>query len=373
MRQEEYLEFIAESNYPKFYEQGYATAGHNGPHGHNDTPVRNTAHYLIIYAYLYKKTKDIKYLDICKKFADYLCTEQKNSKSGAIKCMDSEDFDHLNGLIGQGWVIESLLYYYEVSHDNRCLETAKEIFFSQKYDYDLHMWRRIELDGHDIGIDITFNHQVWFAACSYKLAEYYSDTIIDDIIKDFLRLGAERDFCIYSSGLLQHTVNINDSSMRKNKLKKMIKLFLTPVKFLNPRKLDIKYIEYAYHIFDIYGFCILQERYGDMPFFFSEKYLKAVTYAKNIKRYDINNGVDSSIEKGTPFNVFSYSYNSPTFEYPYVAITNGFTDVIVFDSIYATQEKLMLDIQTGMFSRNNPDIETWNARTYEIIRYLEKQ
>ena len=72
IKQEEYMRYIAERNYDRFFSQGYATPGHNGPHGHQDTPVRNTAHYLIIYSYLFKNTSSKKYCDICKKFADYL-------------------------------------------------------------------------------------------------------------------------------------------------------------------------------------------------------------------------------------------------------------------------------------------------------------
>jgi len=372
MKQEEYIEYIAEKNYLKFYELGHAVAGNNGPHGHKDTPVRNTAHYLIIYGYLYKKYEDKKYLDICKKFANYLCDIQNKSKSGAIECMVSDTFDHLNGLIGQGWAIEALLYYYEITKDKRCLGVAKSIFFSQKYDRELHLWHRVELDGRDIGIDTTFNHHVWFAACSFKLAKYCNNSSIDEMISDFLTNGCDRDFHIYDDGLLHHTVNLNISSMKKERIKRTIKYCLSPVKSLNPRKLDPKYIERAYHIFDIYGFCILNERYGHLPIFASMKYKQAMKFAMDINSYNANNGVFSYIKKGSPFNVFSYSYNSPAFEYPYISFVNGINDEAIFDKLYLIQKQLMADDSTGLFSKNNPDIETWNARTYEIIRYLEK-
>ena len=87
MKQKEYLIKVAEKNYKPFLEQGYATAGHNGPHGHLDTPVRNTAHYLIIYSYLFKETGDEKYQRICERFVDYLCQMQSKSQSGAIQCI----------------------------------------------------------------------------------------------------------------------------------------------------------------------------------------------------------------------------------------------------------------------------------------------
>ena len=116
-KQEQYLKYIADKYYESFDRQGHASAGHNGPHGHPDTPVRNTAHFVIIYMYLYKKYRDTKYLNISQKFVAYLCSKQKESKSGAIQCMYGGSFDNINGLIGQAWVIESLLYYYEIIQD----------------------------------------------------------------------------------------------------------------------------------------------------------------------------------------------------------------------------------------------------------------
>lgn len=369
---DEYLEKIANLNYARFFEQGYATAGHNGPHGHIDTPVRNTSHYLIIYSYLYKKNGDARYLTICKKFVDYLCSIQAESISGAVKCMETDRFDHLNGLIGQGWVIEALLYYYEVSKDAQCIEVSKKIFFSQKYDWKQHLWHRIELDGTDIDIDPTYNHQFWFAACAYKLNDYLDNNSIDEIIRDFLTKGAERDFRIYEDGLLYHSVNVNCPALQKKKKKDFIKKMMTPFKFINYKKFELKYMEYAYHIFDMYGFSILRKKYSDLPLFKSDKFLKAVEYASNIDEYNKRNRVWPAIKYGKKFNIFGYSYNAPIFEWAYVAQENGFFDAGKKAILEEIQTKLMWDEETQMFSRNQPDIETWNARAYEIIRFLEK-
>lgn len=371
IQQEKYMRMVADLNYEKFYEQGFATAGHNGPHGHVDTPVRNTSHYLIIYTYLYKKLRDEKYLKICRRFADYLCECQSMSKSGAIKCMESDLFDHLNGLIGQGWVIEALIYYYEVSHDEQCLEAAKRIFFAQEYDWKLHLWHRIELNGDDIGIDPTYNHHVWFAACSYKLNDYCEDNRVDEMIRDFLTNGVTRDFRVHNDGVLFHHVCVYNKIMRKTHFKNFVKLLLTPLQWVNPKKLDPKYMEYAYHIFDLYGFCILKERYLDLPFFDGKKYHMAEKCAHNVEYLNEKNGVYKYLEEGIPFNAYGYSYNSFAFEYPYVAKNCGFENSKVFESLFEMQKKLMWDDKDKMFTKNQPDIETWNARCYEIIRFLE--
>lgn len=367
----EYLVNVANCNYDRFFEQGFATAGHNGPHGHIDTPVRNTSHYLIIYSYLYKKTGNVKYIELCRKFVDYLIKIQSESRSGAVKCMETNRFDHLNGLIGQGWVIEALLYFYEITKDTRCVDISKKIFFSQNYDWNLHLWHRIELDGSDIGIDPTYNHQFWFAACSYKLNDFCKDGAIDEIIRDFLTEGAKRDFRVYENGLLHHSVNVDCPAIRKKLKKDFIKKLMTPLRWIDYKKFELKYMEYAYHVFDMYGFSILKSKYSDLPLFKSEDYLKAVKYASDINEFNKRNRVWEAIKYGKKFNIFGYSYNAPIFEWAYVALKNGFFDEKKESILENVQSQLMWNNKTCMFTRNQPDIETWNARSYELIRFLE--
>lgn len=368
---EEYLYKVANDNYDSFYKQGFATAGHNGPHGHLDTPARNTAHYLVIYSYLYKKTKDEKYLKLCNKFVDYIVRLQQKSKSGAIECMTTDRFDHLNGLIGQGWVIEGLMYYYAICKDPRCLDTSLNIFYSQKYDWNLHLWRRIELDGRDINIDPTYNHQFWFAACSAVLCDYVDDKDIERMILDFVNESSKRDFRIYSNGLQRHYCNVNSPAIKSAKKKRFIKYLLTPLRWYDPKKFDPYYQEYGYHLFDLYGWCILQERYPNLALFSSSKYKSAVTYARNIKEINYRNRVDTYLKNGKRFNIYGYSYNCPAFEWPYISLINGFNSLSEINALFETLKSLMWNEKTGQFTNNQPDIETWNARVYELVRYLD--
>lgn len=365
INQEKYLMYIADRNYSAFFMQGHATPGNNGPHGHLDTPIRNTSHYLIIYGYLYKKTRDNKYLDICLKFADYLCEMQKQSKSGAIQCMITNKFDYLNGLIGQAWVVEALIYFYDIVKNDKYLTAAYNIYNSQTYNYNLHLWERVELDGTTVGVDYTYNHNVWFAACGFRLAELKKDNEINKQILDFLNNGTSRDFQIRHNGLLKHTIGLRNTSY-KEKIKKAIKIISTPIKWINPRKLDIHYIENAYHIFDLYGFQVLKEQYGYLDFFSSKKFLKAEKLACDINWYNKKN-----IGKNR-FNVFSYSYNSPAFEIPYVLAIAGKINDEVIDNTFEINKKLMYSNETKMFTINNYDVELFNARCYEIIRFLER-
>ena len=374
LQQEEYMDYIADKYYQKYYDQGYADAGHNGPHGHKDTPVRNTSHYLVIYSYLYKKTNDEKYRLICEKFADYICKESDKTSNGAVQCMTTDRFDHLNGLIGQGWAIEGLLYYYEISKNEKYLNYASKIFYSQKYDYNIHLWHRIEIDGKDIGIDKTYNHNIWFAACAAKILDFKEDKELEKILDDLLIAGADRDFRIYSNGLLKHSVNFEQVDKEKLSIKEIIKFFLYPLRQYDLKKLDTKYMEKAYHIFDFYGFCILEERFPNYKLFSSQNYSKAKEYASNYKKLNKEYGVQRAIKKNAnTFNMYSYSYNSMAFEYPYVSCFLNLDNKEIFNELFEIQKKLMFEEKTKEFTKNNPDINTFNARTYEIIRYLDRK
>lgn len=367
LQQEIYMEQIARRNFTKFFEQGYATAGHNGPHGHTDTPVRNTAHYLVIYSYLYKKYKEPQFLEICDKFVRFLTAMQAKTESGAIQCMTSDLFDHMNGLIGQAWVIEALIYYYEVTGSSTALNLAKKIYDVPKYNKIKHLWERVELDGTNIGIDPTSNHQVWFAACSYKLADYCQSIEIDDTIRDFLTFGQSIILNTHTDGLLKHSVNINDPIIKAKNRKRFVKKLLFPLRPFFPRKLNLKYMEYGYHIFDLYGYAILHAKYSDLPLYRSKELESAIRYAQDLDKLNVLNN-SSDIRKT---NVYFYKYNSPAFEWPFIASEFGFYNEEKVEQLYNNQVRLNYDKDTGDFSSNNPDIETWNARTYEIIRYID--
>ena len=117
-----FIKEIADKNYESIYNNGHANAGVNGPYRFVDTPVRNSGHWLIITSYLWKITREERYKELAFHLANYIVDEQKKTSSGAIECMTGERFDHLNGLIGQAWTIEALVYAYEVFRKKEYLD-----------------------------------------------------------------------------------------------------------------------------------------------------------------------------------------------------------------------------------------------------------
>ncbi len=59
-------------------------AGHNGPYIDKETPVRNSAHWGMIFLKAYQLTDDKTYLDQAKKCVDFLC---KHLDENGILCV----------------------------------------------------------------------------------------------------------------------------------------------------------------------------------------------------------------------------------------------------------------------------------------------
>lgn len=364
---------IADSQLKLLNENGYIEAGINGPYSCIDTEMRNTAHWIGIYRYIWIKSKDLKYLNAIKKLANYLCLDKHYGPSGSAKCMMDEKMDHLNGTIGQAWVIEGLVNAYESTKNNKYLDKAIDVFKSQNYNFKLHLWERIELDGKNIGIDYIFNHQLWFAASGSLILEHIELKDISNEVNDFV-LNLEKLFEVYNDGLIKHYVSGYKS--QKKSIAKMIACRIFGfMKIIDPR-FDILSFEKAYHIFDLYGFALLYKRYNNSTIFSDIKLTKAIDYATNIdklnKEFNIEHFLTQKSNRIIKLNKYAYAYNSPAFEFPFVDfIFNNGLNKNKYDMLWELQVKATYHPEQKLFSYNTNDPKTLTARLYELTRYLE--
>lgn len=344
-------------------------AGCNGPYKCLDTNVRNTSHWINTFKYYWKKTENEKYLKIIKELAEYLCLTEHYGISGAIRCMSGEKFDSLNGTIGQGWVIEGLIAAYECSKDKRYLDKAIQIYKSQKYNYECHLWERIELDGRNIGPDTVFNHELWFAADSAMILKYRDDETIRKEIQDFVD-HIESLFDVYAEGLFKHHVVMYEKN--NTSIKRRMKNIVAPLRIFDQR-FDNKSFERGYHLFDLYGFAILYQSFPDAKVFESEKFRKALNYGLDVNHLNLLINANLPTKSALfAYNRYAYAYNSPAFEYPYVDyVFNEGKNKVQYESLWELQKKLSFDDNSCMFIYKTDDPETLTARIYELVRYLE--
>lgn len=373
-----FIKDIADNKLDKFQENGNAQAGNNGPYKHKELPVRNTAHWIITYSYLWRKTRDKKYYNIIEKFYEYINQEMHYGKNGAIKCRNNNGEDKTNGVIGQAWIIEGLVEAYKVLGEKSIINRAKSIFNSQKYNYDNHVWEVIDVDGKVWGEDRTYNHQVWFAASGALLLDIVEDTEIEKQIVDFLNYS-NRLMYIHKNGLLYHQANCRLGNVNRAKFfTRKLLCNLSHIFKIKSNSFNILMLEEGYHLFDLYGFALLKSRFGEADIFKSNKLQRAIDYAasnEHINKLFSPSKVDRDSDlrcNKFSFNEYAFGYNSPAFEYPYVAIKlKGKCDDNIMEKLWKAQLKLTFNNETKDFSKNNDDNNTLTARIYELVRYLE--
>jgi hypothetical protein len=86
--------------------------GHNGSWNVKETPVRNTAHWLVTCAKAYELTRDISFKNAVEKAGAYLLSSKARPFDCTYHILDQKGWE-TNGLVGQAWVMEALLAAYK--------------------------------------------------------------------------------------------------------------------------------------------------------------------------------------------------------------------------------------------------------------------
>lgn len=364
------LKAAGDLRYEEFLAAGHAAPGCNGPYGAVDTPVRNTGHWLITYTYLYKLTGDEKYRKISQVFCRYLLAEQAKTASGAIACMSDKGADHLNGMIGQAWTIEALVYAYETYGGEEILECAFKIFRSQSFDPAAGMWRVVELDGRVCDFDKTVNHQLWFCIAGLLLLRCREDAAIRAQVERHLECIRKDYFGIHPNGLIRHygPMHLSNRTFAKFYVKQHVKHLLKKLHLMSSGKIDSLEQEEGYHLFELYGYAVVATLCPEEPLFHRPDFRKAVAYDKNVAE------LHSALKLGTSKNnPYAYGYNSPAYEYPLIhQVFSAPLDEAAALELMDTHEALIVNPETGLYDRNNADPETLMARLYEHVRCCER-
>lgn len=353
---------------------GVLDGGHNGPYYDKETPIRVSAHWIIILSYLYKKTNENKYYDAIKTLAIYLKNEHNNGYNNAYLCRNKEGKDKINGTIGQAWAIEGLIEAAKVLKDESYYDIAKKVFCQQKFDEKVGIWNRVEVDGRVLGFDVTYNHQLWFAAAGAQIVKYKFDFEIDRQINIFLD-KSKKLLVIRKDGLIFHFANISTPFKeflrnKKRQVTEMIRDFKS--------KPSHRYKELGYHCFNIYGFALIYEIYNKHEFFKSTKFKRALDLAlcdnfiekleKNEAYLDIT-GVAKKYKSDC--NIYSFGYNSPAFELPYIKkIFKGSVEDGFIDKMWEKQMQYTYDLMVKALKKNTEDSVILTARLYELVRAL---
>jgi len=338
-------------------DQGQFPPGHNGPYGDPETPIRNTAHWTISLVKSFQITGDSRYRDAAQRAITYLLRTDARPMGATYLCRTNPDKDLCNGLIGQAWIIESLVAAARALDDDRCWTVAHELFRLHPFLEERGLWQRVNVDGSLGTLDNTFNHQLWFAAAG-ALIDPDPAGAIGSAVTRFLDRALAGTLRTHRSGRVRQAVGPDDPMSR---FKGWLRAALSPV---SSRRLvaALARKEVGYHAFNLHGFAMLFRQMPGHPIWTSSKFARVLGFV-HTQRFE------SSF-----FNPFGGPYNPVGLETAYASETfAGRTglEAAASGAWIGRQLDLFYDGSTGLMTRDTSDPNTLAARIYEVTRLTD--
>ena len=327
--------------------KAFMPSGHNGPHYHLETPIRNTAHWSVAYLIaarhdLYKEAVEISHL-----FRNWLLNDNPHYQRGCYILRHSGKSDWCNGVIGNAWVLEALTRFGRILCDKTAKSRADEIVKNSRFNKFAGAWHRYDPFTKRYSIDFTFDHQAWFAAalCDYQKTEK---------IKLFLDHCLQGAFRVRKNGLIHHLYFASSLKNFINRLQYKLNDLKSPERS--------KIVEEGYQIYTLFPLSRIKHYILNHPFFESKTFQVALDYCtkENILKLQINR--------------YGFQYNAPGLELPMTAFIFGdrmpVTELDI-EFIYNAQNQHSRIGKSALYTKNTNDPLTLSARIYELALFIE--
>lgn len=361
------LSDIATAHLGEIRSDGSMKAGHNGLYNDAETPVRNTAHWLVTFSRLFDYFTDDRFETAATKIASFLQSQEARPHDASFHHRSVSGKDRCNGLIGQAWTIEALAEAARVFGDPDLAAVAEDVFLMHPQDTRSGLWKRVEIDGTILPFDATFNHQLWFAAAGGLLADLpWTSARVNERVEYHLD-SLEANVRSYPSGLIFHPLKPTWSLRRYAHLvrtdtrARIAVTFLTSSLPLRRRKVHLHRKAIGYHSFNLYAFALLKRSYPDHEFWDTSAWANAIEYATT-----------SSYRDRVWENEYGSPYNPVGFEIPFAFQTFERCEDWIPNWVACQLDRHYSD-RTAMLDRNTRDATTLTARIYEATRLQDVQ
>nr|MBS0036712.1 hypothetical protein [Saprospiraceae bacterium] len=328
--------------------------GHNGPYRDPETPVRNTSHWLYTLCWAYVQTGKKAYHRAAEQAIGYLLSEKARPMAASFWIRKNPKKDFCNGLMGQAWVLEALLYASRALEREDCYAAAEEVYFLHHFDPKLHIWNRLNVDGSQTTPDVTFNHQLWFAATAGML---HRSAEAKEASKSFFERKATK-VRTYSDGIINHVSPVTSLTYKIRDPKKISEGILGHG-YYHISKGKLRKKASGYHAFNLYAFALLKNTFPNHDFWSSNKFKKmyAVTNKRKYKEEQID-------------NKYSYPYNPTGLEMAFVNETFFPENEGIIKGWLNHQIEHTAEPGQSIMTRNSYDPLTSRARIYECCRLI---
>jgi hypothetical protein len=328
---------------------GSFAPGRNGPYADADTPVRNTAHWLLLLASVYRLGGERRLREAAFRAGAWLSSAEARPGSHTFLCRTAPGKDSCNGLIGQAWAIEGLAEAAACLGAEPLSKLAEAVFLRHPFDERAGLWRRVESDGRTLGPDYTLNHQLWFAAAGALLAPLAASEV-GARVRAFLD-GLPRSFAVHRDGAVRHAVAASAAARSDRR----VALRLLRARWRERAAAREKAV--GYHAFNLHALALLRTRHPDHAFFASRRFERAWRYA-----------CSPGFERAAADNRFAFPYNPAGIEMAQALAVFAPGSHAEQQRWLAEQLSRHWDAPASLLSRATPDPETLAARLCQAAR-----
>jgi hypothetical protein len=330
-------------------DSGALPAGHNGCWGHRETPVRNTSHWLVTFLRAFELSGGRRLLEGARRAAAYLSSEKARPAKAAFWHRDAPARDGCNGLVGQAWTLEALAWAAPALEDDTLAKLGEEVFLAHPFDARAGLWHRLEIDGRALGIDFTFNHQLWFAAAGAQLAPHAAPEVAARVARFADHLDA--NLALHPSGLVRHP--LTPRAVWRTEPRYALRYG----RHRYPWRRDLREKAVGYHAFNLHALATLARHLPEHRFFRGKRFERAWRYAQTP---DFRSAVDA-VECAWP-------YNPTGIEMAWALEVFGRDARAEQQRWLAEQLRRHFDFASGLMHRATPDPTTLAARLCEAAR-----
>ncbi len=168
------------------HDNGSMIPGHNGPWQQIETPARNTAHWAMTFTTAYNISNDIKFKNAAIKCGEYLESETLRPSKALFHCKYNKQ-NPTNGLIGQAWILESLLTLGSTFGQENFINLAQKILGIIKFNQKYFLWHTHKLSGEVSKLSYTLNQQIYYSSIALYAAELTNDQQLMENSKLFFK------------------------------------------------------------------------------------------------------------------------------------------------------------------------------------------
>jgi len=328
---------------------GSLPGGRNGGYGDPETPARCTSHAIVSWSYAYARTRNDRFMIAALAALAYLF-EVFEQSSGCVVARNVEGKDQSNGVLGQAFVIEAFHSGWSIFGIERARSFGLELIRRHSFNYHRGIWNCVGRSGEVLLPDLTFNHQLYFAAV---VAHFKSESsAVDKQVTSFMRHWRQ-NLAVRNDGRIVH--EIPTGGLIRAVARRMLRR--APSAGRKSKELD-------YHLYNCYAFALLKDAGYEVEVSGHQFWRRITAFVESEAVANILNERNwlAEIRSGTETRVADYCYFRKIFGDP--------SKVDLGADLHTAARFLRCMIENG--DAISPDPVTQRARAYRYWRLVSE-